>query len=413
MRVDADNIAVIGGGPVGAAVSRALGDAWGGRPGRVLWFEANRPLQDDFSRMAIACPWAAGQVLAHSFEPGTLSSRIALRSREILIGLNRAGYIAASPRPWLACARRHAAPVDDAVRETLETAWRDGRMEGCHWRSPRQLSSVSGLSHPELEFAICDEEALAVDPRAFAVGMARWAAECPHVTAHFGARVLRIDGNELWAEQDEREIRARVCAVLLCVGTHAARENANPLQLDGRPIQAWIPPARLTHLHVFDHRSTRHVPTVTASVAGAATIARYEVFGDTRHGIRPWLPQAVRDFDINPLLTDVPGLCRLLDTHFDSRADAEANTSAARDAIAEQLKQLIPAELLPGQPGGKLPITETGIAAYIRHDQPDGEPTLRWLDTSVPTLYVQPANGRGLTQSAGLGEYAARLMLEK
>lgn len=411
--MNADDIAVIGGGPVGAAVARALGDAWGGRPGRVLWFEANRPAQGDLSRMAMACPWAAGQVLARSFEPGTLSSRMALRSREILIGLNRAGFIAASPRPWLACARRAKSPLDDAVRETLETAWRDGRMEGCQWRNAGQLSSVEGLLHEAIEFALCDEEALAVDPKAFAMGMARWAAESPQVTTHFGARVQKIEDHELWAEQDEREIRARVRAVVLCVGAHAARENANPLHLDGRPIQAWIPPARLTHLHVFDHRSTRHVPKVTASVAGAATIARYEVFGDTRHGIRPWLPKAVRDFDINPLLTDVPGLCRLLDTHFDSRAEAEANTSAARDAIAEQLMQLIPAALLPGQPDGQLPITESGIAAYIRHEQPDGEPTIRWLDTAVPTLYVQPANGRGLTQCAGLGEYAARLLMER
>lgn len=411
--MNADDIAVIGGGPVGAAVARVLGDAMGNAPGRVRWFEANHPLQADFSRMAMACPWAAGQVLARSFEPGTLSSRIALRSREILMGLDKAGYIAASPRPWLACARRDKSPVDDAVRETLETAWRDGRMEGCHWRSGRQLSSVEGLLHEAIEFALCDDEAIAVDPRAFAMGMARWAAECARVTAHFGARVRRIEQGDVWAEHGDGEMQARVRAVVLCIGAHAAKECDTTLELDGRPLQAWIPPARLTHLHVFDHRGTRHRPAVLASVAGAATIARYEVFGESRHAIRPLLPSRVRDFDINPLLTDVPGLCRLLDTHFDSRPEAEANTCAARDAIAEQLKQLIPAALLPGQPDGQLPITESGIAAYIRHEQPDGEPTIRWLDTAAPTLYVQPANGRGLTQCAGLGEYAARLLMER
>lgn len=402
-------IAVIGGGPIGASTARALAHAHGCK---VHWFEANDPLRADFSRLSMSCPWAAGQILVQSFEPDSTGKRYGMRTLEVLRQLAAAGYVPTQPRPWLVCARKGDAPLDSVSRDVLDAAWRDGRMEACKRLHGDSLQQFPGLRHEEVEFAICDEHALGVDPRAMAAGLARWCADTSGVVPHFGAQVSAIEGREVVGVCNGVPFRQPVRAAVLCVGVHASAEirNGAMLQLDGTPLSGLIPPARVTHLHVFDHRVAGHQPTITCSVAGAATIARYEVFGKARRTLDPHLPAQVREFDVNPLLTDVPGLCRLLDTHFATRELAGQHTAASRDAIAHMLSQLVDPSHLPGDAQGALPITETAIASYVKHDQPDDAPILLWLDTPLPVLYVQPTNGRGVTQCIGLGEAAAKLI---
>jgi len=400
-------VAVIGGGPIGSCAAVALAE----RGFRVAWFEANHPAEGDFSRVPMSCPWAAGQVLGRSFEPGTLAAQLGIRTLERLIALHDAGRVDSYPRPWLVCAGKGSEPAEAAAREALDTAWRSGALDGFTRLSRNELESFAGLRADEIEFAVCDPWARGVDPRMLAVQLARRAAETPGVEPHFGSIVTQIEGTTLHTLDHGVATKHHADAVLICVGVQAVRGSEAPLELNGAPLHTLIPAAEATYLHVFDHRSPTHMPSVLFSAAGPATIARYEVFGAGRAAIVPHLPEAARAFDVNPLLTDVPGLRRMLDTHFSSRSEAEASTDAGRDTIAELLSRLVAHNLLPGCAGGPA-ITETTIAKYLRHLQPDGAPTIEWLEAQVPTLYVQPTNGRGLTQCAGLGEWAAALLAD-
>jgi len=373
---------------------------------RVAWFDASYPTEGDFSRVPMSCPWAAGQILGRSFEPGTLAARLGLRTLERLTALNDAGRVDSYPRPWLVCAGKGSDPAEAAARETLDAAWRGGRLEGFTRLCGIDLESFAGLRADAIEFAVCDPSARGVDPRMLAVQLARWAAETPGVEPHFGSIVTHIEGTTLHTLDNGIAARHHADAVLFCVGVQAVCGSEAPLVLNGTPLHTLIPAAEATHLHVFDHRSPTHKPSVLFSAAGSATIARYEVFGAGRSAIVPHLPGAVRAFDVNPLLTDVPGLRRMLDTHFSSGSEAEAHTDAGRGTIAELLSRLLERDLLPGCAGGPA-ITETTIAKYLRHPQPEGAPTVEWLASAIPMLYVQPTNGRGLTQCAGLGELAA------
>lgn len=397
------SVAVIGGGPVGAATAHALALQLAATGEMIHWFDSNRPLDADFTGMSMSCPWAAGQVLAQSFEPDTLAKRMGVRTLQALRELDARGLLPMQPRPWLVCAPKGDDPLDCTTREVLDAAWRGGAMEGFSLLRGEDLRRFPGVLHERIAFAVCDEKALAVDPRALAVGLSRWAANMPGVLPHFGTRVTHLEGNELHAECDGKSLRIQVRAVVLCVGIHV-----DALSVNGVSLASLAPPARVTHLHVFDHRSEEHRPSVLCSVAGAATIARYEVFGDSRHAIVPHLPQVAREMDINPLLTDVPGLRRLLDTHFESRQLAEGYTAKAPGAIAGLLQELLEPRFLPGHRDCDTPITQSSIAGYIKHAQPDGNPILKLLDTDLPMLYVQPTNGRGVTQCIGLGEAAAK-----
>jgi glycine/D-amino acid oxidase-like deaminating enzyme len=401
-------VAVIGGGPIGSCAAVALAE----RGFRVAWFEANHPAEGDFSRVPMSCPWAAGQILGRSFEPDTLAARLGIRTLERLTALNDAGRVDSYPRPWLVCAGMGTESAEAAAREALDTSWRSGALEGFTLLSRNELKSFAGLLADQIEFAVCDPAARGVDPRRLATQLARLAAETPDIAPHFRSIVTRIEGTTLHTLENGVAARHHADAVLICVGVQAVRGSEAPLELNGTPLHTLIPAAEATHLHVFDHRSPTHRPSVLFSAAGPATIARYEVFGAGRAAIVPHLPEAARAFDVNPLLTDVPGLRRMLDTHFSSLQVAEVHTEAGRHTIAELLSRLIERSLLPGCPGGPA-ITEATIAKYLRHPQPDGAPTIEWLDGSLSTLYVQPTNGRGLTQCAGLGEFAADLLSEK
>lgn len=403
-------IAVVGGGPLGAATAQALAAR---HHCRVHWFEANDPIKGDFSRLSMSCPWAAGQVLVQSFEPDSPGKRYGMRTLAVFNELGRMGWISVQPRPWVVCARKGDAARDAAAREVLDAAWRAGRMEGCVRLGGDALRRFAGLQHDDIEFAVCDEAALGVDPRALIVGLTAWAGETAGVVPHFGARVTSIASGEVVAETAGASIRVCVQGVVLCVGIHGASQAGSPMpEVEGRPLNQWIPEARVTHLHVFDHRSAGHVPAVNCSVAGAATIARYEVFGPERTCIVPHLPEATRTMDVNPLLTDVPGLCRLLDTHFATEEEAAKATPSARESIAEMLRELIEPSLLPGEAGGRWPVTEQMVARYVKHAQPDDAPLFHRVGAGWPVWYVQPTNGRGLTQCMGLGEEAARRVAE-
>jgi len=402
-------IAVVGGGPLGAATAQALASR---HRCRVHWFEANDPLRGDFSRLSMSCPWAAGQVLVQSFEPDSPGKRYGMRTLEVLRELGRMGWVPVQPRPWLVCAGKGDAPRDVAAREVLDSAWRAGRMEGCVRIGREALSRFSGLRQERVEFAVCDEAALGVDPRTLVVGLCAWAGEAAGVVPHFGARVTSIASGEVVADVAGQSLRVAVQGVVLCVGIHGSAQAGSPMmEIEGHPLHHWIPEARVTHLHVFDHRAAGHVPSVNCSVAGAATIARYEVFGTERARILPHLPLATRAMDVNPLLTDVPGLCRLLDTHFATPEDAASATPDARESIAEMLRELLEPALLPGETGGRMPVTEQVVARYVKHTQPDDAPLFHRVGIDWPLWYVQPTNGRGVTQCIGLGEEAARRVM--
>ena len=394
-------IAVIGGGPVGASVARALAQCG---CGTIHWFEANHPVEGDFSRRSMSCPWAAGQVLANSFEPDTLAAQLGQRTLQVLRQMGERGQLPMQPRPWLACAPKHGGPVGEATRTTLDAAWNAGRMEGFTRIHGPELARFQGLRANEIDFALCDESTLAVDPRDLAIGLAKLAAHSPGVSPHFGAVVESIQGNEITATQNGVSLLIHADVIVLCVGIHVAG-----LLINGAPLHTLVPPTTITHLHVFDHRSAEHTPQVNYCLAGPATIARYEIFGEPRKQITPDLPSIAQAFDINPLLTDVPGLCRLLDTHFATQEEAALHTPKARDEIAALLGEYIEPQYLPGNPAGSV-ITDSTIASYVKHIQPDGEPTIQWLNTKTPVLYVQPSNGRGVTQSVGIGEYAVDLL---
>lgn len=396
------DLAVVGGGPVGAATAYALAPYAQQRGGVVHWFDANDPLNGDFSGLSMSCPWAAGQVLAQSFEPGSFAKELGLRTLATFQQLGDVGQLPIQSRPWVVCAAKGDAPADIAARETLDAAWRAGRMDGCTMLHGPALQRFAGLQYNAVEFAICDEHALGVDPRALAIALARRAANAPGVVSHFGTTVSAIEDSTIHAARRGERLRLSVQGMVLCVGVHTAA-----LQVDGVSLDAYIPPVHVTHLHVFDHRAETHRPAVLCFVAGPATIARYEVFGPTRHAIVPHLPAAAQAMDINPLLTDVPGLRRLLDTHFPSRVAAEQNTTAAPGAIAALLEPLVEPRYLPGHPDCDTPIHESVIASYVKHEQPDGNPVLHRLSSKLPILYVQPTNGRGVTQCIGLGEAAA------
>lgn len=400
------DMAVVGGGPIGAATACALAPHMQERGGVVHWFDANDPLNGDFSGLSMSCPSAAGQVLAESFEPESLAMRLGQRTRAVFQQLGATGALPVHARPWVVCAPKGDAAADVAARETLEAAWRSGRLAGCTRLHGAALEGFAGLRHANIEFAICDEQALGVDPRALAIGLARRTASTPGVVPHFRSRVLSIKASEIHAEVAGEMLRVPVQGVALCVGVHTTA-----LQVDGASLSDFIPPAQVTHLHVFDHRAAAHEPAVRCSVAGPATIARYEVFGPQRHGIVPHLPEAARAMEINPLLTDVPGLRRLLDTHFPSREEAEQHTTVAPKAIAALLEPLVEARYLPGHADSQTAINVSTIASYIKHGQPDGNPLLHRLNTALPILYVQPSNGRGVTQCIGLGEAAAEAMI--
>src|SRR5690606_9228015 len=141
--------------------------------------------------------WAAGQVLARSFEPDSLSEALALKTRTAFTALSRAGKLPVVPRPWVVCALRQGTPADDAARDTLDAAWRSGRMAGYTRLHGAALERFSGLRSGNVDFALCDEQALGVDPRALIAALARLAADTPGIVPHFGATVTAIEGNEI------------------------------------------------------------------------------------------------------------------------------------------------------------------------------------------------------------------------
>lgn len=390
-----EDILVVGAGPLGLCTAAALAD---GSARRVHLVDANDPIQGNFSGLSAACPYAAGQIIIHSFEPGTYAMELGRRTAESLRGLASAGHIDIHRRPWLVCAGNTASALDDAVRGTLDRALREGLLEGCRRVHGSDLDAIPGVRADHIAFAVCDDSAMAMDPRAFAADLARWVVARENVEAHFGFTLRRFDGDGFFAEKENESVVIRAGAVVLCTGIHRLL------------FPDVIPEIGAVHLHVFDHRDAKHEPALHYSVAGETTVARYEGFGAGRHDIAAHLPEAARAMDINALLTDVPGLRRQLDTHFPSHAEAEARTDEALAALGVLQRRFIAPELLLGGGGDSLPITETHIAQYARCAA-TSDPVIEALKTPLPALFIQPSRGRGLNQCTALGEDAARTLL--
>ncbi|GMW02755.1 MAG: hypothetical protein AMXMBFR84_38910 [Candidatus Hydrogenedentota bacterium] len=399
MREVTDDIAVVGGGPVGAATVAALA-AHPKRRGRILWFDSNRPLEGSFDGLSASGPYAAGQILANSFDPDTLASHLARRTLAAMNDMARANIISVSHRPWLVCARNGNEAVDIAARDALDAAWCEGRLRSFKHIYGQDLARFPFLKAGDIAFAVCDESALAVDPRRLVVELAQWAASHESVRPYFGYTVTEFDGTHFIAASASETVRLAARAAILCTGVHRLL------------FPSALPESETTFLHVFDYRSPAHMPSLDYSVAGEATIARYEIFGAARQRIKPHLQEAVREFDIHPLLTDVPGLRRMLDTHFTNWEQAAANTPECAARIRDQLGRLVHRSVLPGDPAGHMPLTATSIASYARCVQPMGNPTVQMLNAPIMTLYVQPSNGRGITQCIGLGEHVANWLLD-
>ena len=389
-----EDILVIGGGPLGLSTARALAER---SRRRVHVVDANDPLRGDFSALSAACPYAAGQIIIHSFEPDTYAMRLGRRTAKALRELASAGYIDVYSRPWLVCSGNTSSDLDEAVRHTLDTALRDGLLDGCKRVDAANLDNVPGLRTDEIAFAVRDDDALAVDPKAFVAGLARWAVEHGGVEAHFGFRVNGFDGDAFVAEGAEETVALRAGAAVLCTGIHRA------------VFPDALPESSAVHLHVFDHRDDAHRPTVEMSIAGETTVARYEGFGEGRHAITPHLPKAARDYDINALFTDVAGLRRQLDTHFGSYEEANASTEYAMRALGELQRRFIDPSCLLSEPESTSAITQTTIAQYVRLAD-TSDPVIAQLETPLPSVYVQPSSGRGLNQCIALGEVAAELL---
>ena len=393
------DVLVIGGGPLGVSTARALAISLSGTSRSIHLVDANIAINGDFTGLSMSCPHAAGQIIVHSFEEGSLAKRLGRDTLHSIRDLTRAGVLHAEARPWLVCAGNGKTPVDMIAAEILDAALRDGRLEGCGRIHGDALGEITGLRADRVAFAVCDPDALGLDPRRFIVDLTQWALAEPAIQGHFGYRVTEFDGCHFVAEDGNEVLQIHADAAVLCTGVH--REL----------FPEALPPSYPIHLHVFDHRSADHMPVMRHSVVGATTIARYEGFGPGRMRLMPYLSEIARSLDIHALLTDVPGLRRMLDTHIVDGTEAEARMGESLDAIGDELEKLLDTRILLGRPQSVLAITGSTIARYVKCPRERDDPVLEFLDAPLPALYVQPSDGRGLCQSIALGELAAKTLL--
>jgi len=390
------NIAVIGAGPLGACSAHALANKLDklAIPGVIHLIDANNPLESDLNRLSASGPNAAGQLILHAFDAGSYAKSLARRTHEALHAIEDAGYIRLHPRRWIICAGNADTPLDNAAREVLYAAHREGRLEGCELLDANKLENIPGLRKDQLAFAVVDETAKAVNPPQFVRGLARWACAHKRVRPHFGNTVVGLDADNLSVQNSEGVAEMKIDAAVLCTGIHAEF------------CKGLLPKLRPEYLHVADHQHGGHIPKILDLIVGETTIARYPGFGPTRGAITPHLSDPIREMGIHGLLTDVPGLRRMLDSHFADKALAESKSEEVFGALRELIGRYVEPSCLLGAPESEKNTTHACVAAYAKLLDGDG-PYIETLDAPLPMVYAQPSNGLGLNQCVAIGEDAA------
>lgn len=110
------------------------------------------------------------------------------------------------------------------------------------------------------------------------------------------------------------------------------------------------------------------------------------------------------------MFTDVPGLRRLLDSHFENETVAESKNDLVWSLLRDTVGRYVQPEKLLGHESSNRTANESYVAGYSKLLNSDG-PFLERLDVEMPVVYVQPNNGLGLNQCAALGEDAAALLI--
>ena len=388
--------AVIGAGPIGSCTAYAIAQSLEteGRSARVLLIDANDPLGGEFGALRAAGPYAAGQLMLHVFEEGSPAKDLTRRSHDRLRYWAAGSGITLYRRPWLCCTGDSGSELDDTAQEVVRVAFAEGRFDGCRLLARDQVPDVAGLRRDAVALAIFDPHTLAVNPPVFVSELAQLAAGQACVEPRFHSRVDELGSGYIRLTNPTGHERIEVDGIALCTGIH--REL----------LPGDAPPSRPEFLHVIDHADRNHSPQVHNLITGETTIARYAGFGPKREALTALLPEEVRRFGIHALFTDVPGLRRLLDSHFANEQEAKASTQEVHRLLVESAGRYIPEPHLPQPDGSEI----SYIAAYLKLLDMDG-PIVQSLSMDGRVIWVQPSNGLGLNQCAALGEDAAKLVL--
>lgn len=392
--------AVIGAGPLGSCSARALADALdqSNTLGRVLLIDANNPLEQRFNAMSAAGPHAAGQLMLHVFDGNSPAKDLTRRSHELLRAMHAAGEIDLHRRPWICCAGNSGSELDVTTQDVLTQAHLAGRFEGCELVSGDAIPEVTGLRRDQVALALLDDTTMAVNPRIYCRQLAQRAVNHPRIETLLDTRVIRFSGSTLTIEDAHGRRDLSVDGIILCTGIH---RNLCP---------DLLPPSRPEYLHVTEHVNAGHVPEVMHLITGETTIARYAGFGPDRKRITDLLDADIRDRGIHALFTDVPGLRRMLDSHFADLNEAESQNEKVWQLLRNLTGRYVEAQYLIGHPSSNRSADLSYVAAYTKLLDSDG-PWLDRIDAEIPAVYAQPSNGLGLNQCAALGEDAARLLL--
>jgi len=396
-----ETYAVVGAGPLGSCTARTLADRLEseGRTAKIYLIDANDPIKQDFRSMSASGPHAAGQLMLHLFDADSPSKELTRRSHEILKRLNAEGTVDLHSRPWVCCTGNSSSELDSVAQDVLAQSINEGRFEGCTLVRGSEVPETFGLRADQIAWALLDYTTMAVNPRTYVRQLAQRAISHPMVEAMFQTRVNRSTDNSIETECDGEVTERRVDGIVLCTGIH--RELFSEA----------LPASRPEYLHVMEHKDERHTPEVKHLITGETTIARYAGFGEHRKAITPLLSPEVQRYGIHGLFTDVPGLRRMLDSHFTNADDAEAKNELVWSLLRDTIGRYVQPEMLLGHSASNREANDSYVAAYCKLLDSDG-PFVERLDVSTPAVYVQPSNGLGLNQCAALGEDAATLLLE-